>query len=256
MKQINTNGKKIIFIDCETTGVDTGKDKIVQLAAVRFNPETKKIAKKVWLINPRIRIPKEASAIHNITDEMVKDAPIFLDVAIEIKEAIKDCVLAGYNINTFDIPILRREFYDCGLRFIDDCETIDVFRIVKKLFPRNLKDMYERYTGKSAEGSHDAFNDCLHAFELLECLMEKEPIPSSVKELNEYYYDEKVDKHKYYDSTGKIVIDEKGFLLYNFGKHKGKRIDEEKEYALWMINSSDMFPKDTIEIVKQAIRYK
>lgn len=255
MKQINTNGKNIVFIDCETTGVDVGKDKIVQVAAVRFNPETKKIAKKVWMINPQMPIPQGAINIHGITDEMVKDAPIFSEVAIEIKNALRGNVLAGYNINTFDIPLLRRELYEADC-VMEEHETIDVFRIVKKLFPRNLKDMYERYTGKSAEGSHDAFNDCVHAFELLECLVEKENIPDSVGGLNEYYFDEKIDLLKFYDSTGKIVVDFKGSLYFNFGKHKGELVAEHKDYAMWMIGSPDLFPKDTIEIVKTAIRYK
>ena len=250
--KIDTQGKKIVFIDCETTGVDVGKDKIVQVAAVRFNPETGKVSKKVWLVNPGIPIPEGAMAIHGITDEMVKDAPSFGEIAIEIDTALNGSVLAGYNINTFDIPLLRREFFDAKYTW-RDYETIDVFRIVKVLFSRTLGAMYERYTGKSAEGSHDAFNDCVHAFELLGCMLEQDNLPASVQGLNEFYYDEKIDKLKPFDSTGKIVIDEHGMLLYNFGKHKGKQIVEEKDYAKWMINSNDMFPKDTIEIIKKEL---
>ncbi len=253
MKQIDSKGKKIVFIDCETTGVDISKDKVIQVAAVRFDPVTGKIGKKVWHINPMIPIPEQASKIHGIYDKDVIDLPSFEFVSEDIKSAINGCVLAGYNINTFDIPMLRREFYDAGIEFNKDIETIDVFRIVKKIYSRTLGNMYERYTGKSAEGSHDAFNDCLHAFELLVKMIEVDKLPASVDGLNEFYYDEKLDDLKFVDSVGKLAYNKEGVMVFNFGKHFGCSVKENKDYALWMINNAASFPKDTIEIIKKEI---
>ena len=101
--------KPLAFIDLETTGINLGTDRIVEIAIVKILPDKSRSIKRK-LINPGIPIPPESSEVHGITDEMVKDAPEFRQVANEIKQILDGCDLAGYNSNRFDIPLLVEEF--------------------------------------------------------------------------------------------------------------------------------------------------
>jgi DNA polymerase-3 subunit epsilon len=160
MRQFNQQDKTLVWIDLETTGVDISTVKIVQVAAIRVSPNGK-IAKRTWLVNPGIPIPPEATEIHGITDEMVKDEPKFKSIAQTVATAISDHVVCGYNIDRFDLPLLRREMYEAGVRFHKDQDTVslDVMKLVSKLFSRKLGAMYERFTGEELVGGHDAYED-------------------------------------------------------------------------------------------------
>ncbi len=102
--------KPLAFVDLETTGVNISQDRIVELAIVKVMPSGELVPKKK-LINPEMPIPKASSDIHGITDEMVKDAPTFKQVANEIRQFLANSDLAGYNSNKFDIPMLVEEFH-------------------------------------------------------------------------------------------------------------------------------------------------
>src|SRR5215218_3271632 len=118
--------KPIAFIDLETTGIHLGNDRIVEIAIVKISPEGSK-TKKRKLINPQCPIPATASAVHGITDEMVKDAPTFKQAANEIKQFIDNSDIGGYNSNRFDVPMLVEEFLRSGIEFsVEGRKLIDV----------------------------------------------------------------------------------------------------------------------------------
>ena len=255
--------RPLIFFDCETTGVNMSKDKIIQLAVVSVNLVTKKMSKKSWMFNPGMPIPKESTEIHGITDAMVANSPKFSSVAKEIIELMKSGIPAGYNINTFDIPLVKRELFECGedISFMNEASfvTLDVFKIIKKLYARSLGEMYLRYTGKELNSAHDAMADTMASYELLACMLKQEDsVPDTVKGINDFYYDEKWDSLKKADVTGKLVYDKDGVLTYNFGKCKGKPVGDKDEdvasYALWVINSPDKFAADTIQLIRNEIK--
>ena len=137
-----------IFFDTETTGVDAFNDRIVEIAIVKTDDDLNVIDEFYSLINPTIPIPLEATEVHNISDEDVKTAPTFEEIANEIYEFIKDCDVAGYNSNRFDIPLLSSEFNRVGIEWdLTDRNIIDVYRIETKFHTNKLSDVYKRYTG-------------------------------------------------------------------------------------------------------------
>jgi DNA polymerase-3 subunit epsilon len=108
--------KPLAFIDLETTGVNPGIDRIIEIAIIKILADgTRSIKRK--LLNPQVPIPKSSSDIHGFSDEMVKDAPSFKQVAHELKQMLDGCDLAGYNSNRFDIPVLMEEFLRAGVEF-------------------------------------------------------------------------------------------------------------------------------------------
>src|SRR5690606_12363651 len=158
----------IAFIDLETTGVNLGTDRIVEIAIVKLLPDGSKTVKR-RLINPQMPIPKSSSDVHGITDEMVKDAPGFAQAAQELKQVLDDCDLAGYNSNRFDIPLLIEEFLRAGVDFdMKGRRMLDVQNIFHKMEQRTLSAAYKFYCGKVLEAAHSAEADAMATYEVLE----------------------------------------------------------------------------------------
>src|SRR5579862_5045317 len=167
--------RPLAVIDLETTGINLGTDRIVEIAIVKIAPDgTKSIKRKI--VNPEIPIPQAASAVHGITDEMVKDAPTFKQVANELKQFIEHCDLAGYNSNRFDIPLLAEEFLRIGMDF--DCKgrrLVDVQKIFHQMEQRTLSAAYKFYCEKILDGAHSAEADATATWEVLEAQVVKYP---------------------------------------------------------------------------------
>ena len=170
--------KPICFFDLETTGVDTMKDRIVEIAVIKIFPNGNRESKK-YLINPEMPIPKEASDVHGITDEMVADCPTFSKYAKNLNEYMGDSDLGGYNSNSFDIPMLVEEFKRSGIVFdLKNRNYVDVLNIEKQVSSRKLGDVYSRYTDKILEGAHDALIDIEATIEILDNQIEKHGYPA------------------------------------------------------------------------------
>src|SRR6478752_9065069 len=138
----------LAIIDLETTGIDLATDKIVEIAIVKLMPDGT-TQKKRKLVNPQKPIPPASSSVHGITDEMVKNAPTFKQVANEIKQFIDNCDLGGYNSNRFDIPMLIEEFMRAGLDFsTDGRRMLDVQKIFHMMEQRTLSAAYKFYCDK------------------------------------------------------------------------------------------------------------
>ncbi|MBW0176338.1 3'-5' exonuclease [Sediminibacterium sp.] len=234
--------RPLAFIDLETTGVNISIDRIVEIAIVKINPDgTKQVKRK--LINPLMPIPKSSSDIHGITDEMVKEAPSFKQVANEIKQFIDQCDLGGYNSNRFDIPMLIEEFLRVGIEFsVDGKKLVDVQKVFHMMEQRTLSAAYKFYCQKTLEGAHSAEIDATATWEVLEAQVERYPqigdtVDSIVKFTGE---DDIVD-------FARRFIKENGVEIFNFGKHKGKAVvqvlKEEPQYYDWMMKGD--FPMNT-----------
>src|SRR5882724_11111585 len=167
--------RPLAIIDLETTGVNLGSDRIVEIAIVKIMPDSKQLIKRK-LINPEMSIPAPSTEIHGITNEMVKDAPTFKQVANELKQYLDNCDLAGYNSNRFDIPMLAEEFLRIGMEFDGKGrKLLDVQKIFHMMEQRTLSAAYRFYCNKNLEGAHGAHADASATWEVLEAQLVKYP---------------------------------------------------------------------------------
>ena len=165
----------IAFIDLETTGINIGTDKIVEIAIIKILPDGSKQVKRK-LINPQMPIPPSATDVHGITNEIVKDAPTFKQVANEVKQFIDNCDMGGYNSNRFDVPMLIEEFSRAGMDFsIEGRKMVDVQKVFHMMEQRTLSAAYKFYCGKNLEGAHRAEIDATATRESLEAQVEHYP---------------------------------------------------------------------------------
>ncbi len=230
--------RPLAFFDIETTGLNVATDRIVEISVLKiFPPDGGRKESKTLLINPTIPIPKEVTKIHGITDVDVADAPTFNDCAKELAVFFGDSDLAGYNCNYFDIPLLMEEFLRAGIDFdMQDRKMVDVQGIFHKKEERTLSAAYKFYCGKSLENAHSAEADITATHEILEAQLEKYPdLKNDVGFLHNF-----ASRSKRVDFSGRFIYNEKGIIVFNFGKHAGKPAEEifikEPSYYSWMMN--------------------
>jgi len=229
-------------LDLETTGVNLAIDRIVEIAILKINPDGTRTVKRK-LINPDMKIPAGAAAIHGITDEMVKDAPLFKTVANEFKQFIENCDLAGYNSNRFDWPLLMEEFLRAGLEFdISTRKMVDVQKIFHMMEPRTLGAAFKFYCNKSLDNAHSAEVDADATWEILDAQVIKYPqLGTSVDSIVQFLGDEPL-----VDFARRFIF-ENGVEVFNFGKHKGRPVadvlKQEPQYYDWMMKGD--FPMHT-----------
>ena len=234
--------KPLAFIDLETTGINLGSDRIIEIAIVRIGTDSKQTVKRK-LINPEMPIPPASSEIHGITDEMVKSAPTFKQVANEIKQFIEGCDLGGYNSNRFDIPMLAEEFIRAGLEFeLKGRRLLDVQKIFHMMEQRTLSAAYKFYCNKNLDQAHSAEADATATWEILLAQLKKYPqLGNSLESVLKVTGEEEI-----VDFARRFVM-EKGTEVFNFGKHKGRPVSEvlksEPQYYDWMMKGD--FPLHT-----------
>lgn len=239
MLQLN---KPLAFIDLETTGINLGTDRIVEIAIVKILTDGTRIVKRK-LINPGMPIPKASSDVHGITDEMVKDAPTFKQVAQELKQMLDGCDFAGYNSNRFDIPLLMEEFLRAQVDFdMKNRRLLDVQNIFHKMEPRTLSAAYRFYCNKTLDGAHSAEVDASATYEILEAQLGKYPdLGTTVESILKVMGEDQV-----VDFARRFVM-ENGVEVFNFGKYKGRPVADvlkaEPQYYDWMMKGD--FPQHT-----------
>jgi DNA polymerase III subunit epsilon len=234
--------KPLAFIDLETTGINLATDRIIEIAIVKVLSDGKRSVKRK-LINPQIPIPKQSSDLHGITDEMVKDAPVFKEVAQELKQMLDGCDIAGYNSNRFDIPMLVEEFLRADVDFeMKGRRLIDVQNIFHKMEQRTLSAAYKFYCNKVLDGAHSAEIDATATHEILIAQLERYPdLGTSIDSVLKLIGEEPI-----VDFARRFVM-ENGIEIFNFGKYKGKAVAEvlrtEPQYYDWMMKGD--FPQYT-----------
>jgi DNA polymerase III subunit epsilon len=235
--------RPIAFIDLETTGVSLSSDRIVEIAIIKLLPDNSRLVKRK-IINPQMPIPKTSSDIHGITDEMVKDAPIFKQVANEVKVFIEGCDLGGYNSNRFDIPILMEEFLRTGIEIdLSKRKMIDVQHIFYTMEPRTLSAAYKFFCHKELVDAHSAEADISATIDVFMAQIKKyENLGNSVESVLNVIGEDRI-----VDYARRFSYDDKGVEIFNFGKHKGRTVAEvlkaEPQYYDWMMRGD--FPLHT-----------
>lgn len=233
----------LVFFDLETTGIDIVKDHIIEISYVKVFPNGKEES-KTMRINPGMPIPPASTAIHGITDDDVKDCPLFKNVAKQLAAQIEGCDLAGYNSNRFDIPLLAEEFLRAGVDIdLTRRKFIDVQTIFYKMEQRTLAAAYKFYCQKSLENAHTAAADTMATYEVLKAQLDRYPeLKNDVAFLSEFSsFTNNVD------FAGRMVYNDKNQEVFNFGKYKGRLVEEvlkqDPAYYSWMMNGD--FPLNT-----------
>ncbi len=256
--------KPLIVFDLEATGINIGSDRIVEVAMLKIFPDGHEEFRR-HLINPTIPMPAVVVAIHGITDEMVKNEPTFKEIAHILNAFIGNSDLSGFNSIKYDIPLLVEEFLRAGVEFeVKNRRIIDVQNIFHKMEPRTLKAAYKFYCNTELINAHSAEADTRATFEVLKAQLQRyecieytdkdgktsTPVTNDMKALDEFSY-----YNRNADLVGHIIFNAKGQEMLNFGKHKGKVVEEvfktEPSYYDWMMKGD--FPlstKKTITAIK------
>ena len=233
----------IVFFDLETTGVNISKDRIIEISLLKVAPNGKEES-KTRRINPGIPIPPEATAIHGISDEDVKDCPTFKEIAKSLAAQIEGCDLAGFNSNRFDIPLLAEEFLRADVDIdLSKRKFVDVQTIFHKMEQRTLSAAYKFYCGKSLEDAHSAAADTFATYEVLKAQLDRYPdLKNDIRFLSEFSC-----FTNNADFAGRMIYNDKGEEVINFGKYKGRLVAEvlkaDPGYYAWMMSGD--FPLNT-----------
>lgn len=232
--------RPLITFDLETTGTDVELDRIVQIAATKRHLDGT-IERKNLFINPTIPIPAGATEVHGISDEMVKDAPTFKQISVNLQAWFRGCDIGGFNSDKFDIPLLSAEFNRLGIVFIDwDCSFLDTMKAYRHFYPNTLTAIYARLFGEEFENAHDALNDVLATDAVLERIIElnfEEDV--TVQELDDLLQGDR----KRFDIAGKIYINSEGVHCWSFGKYIDKPVATDMGFTQWVLSKD--FPADT-----------
>jgi DNA polymerase-3 subunit epsilon len=236
----------IAFFDLETTGINIANDRVVEISILKIMPNGDE-EKRTDLINPGIPIPAETSLIHGIHDDDVKDAPPFKDIAKSLVKFLEGCDLGGFNILRFDVPMIVEEFLRAGVSFdISKRKLIDAQKIFHLMEKRNLSAAYTFYCNETLENAHSAEADTLATFEIFKKQVERydgqEVLDMKGNKLGVIQNDmeaiHNITLQKMVDLAGRMVYNDKGEEVFNFGKHKGKRVvdilEKEPMYYNWI----------------------
>ncbi len=244
--------RPLVVFDIESTGLFPRRDRIVELAAVKLMPDGTEV-EKCWLLNPTVPIPPETTAIHGISDDIVKDCPTFADAAEEIFAFFEGCDLSGFNADRFDIPCLEEEFARVGLNFAaSNRRHVDVQRIYHRMEPRDLSAAVKFYLGRDHAGAHGAEADARATLEVLKAQMERYPnLPQTTAEMDEYLV-----PHDPLNADRQGMLRwRNGELCVNFGKKKGaslkKLLLDEPNFLRWIVKGD--FDTEVRMIVKDLL---
>ena len=238
--------RPLIFFDLETTGTNIVRDRIVELSYIKVFPDGT-TEQKTRRLNPEMHIPEGATAIHHITDEMVANEPTFRQVAKALNEIFANSDIAGYNSNKFDVPLLIEEFGRAGINFdLAGRSFIDVQNIFHKMEQRTLVAAYRFYCGKELADAHSAQADTRATYEVLLGQIERYPeLQNDVDFLADF---SRVGRGL--DLAERFVLNDKNEAVFNFGKHKGKKVKDvfrrEPSFYQWMLQGD--FPRNTKDV--------
>ena len=268
MQDIKFNlDRDLVFFDIESTGLNVMKDRIVQIALIKYPKGGGEPKEKEMLVNPGIPISEESIAIHGITPEKVANKPTFIQVAHEINDFIGNADLSGYNSDRFDIPMLMEEMARAGIDFdVDNRRAIDVQKIFYKMEPRTLVAALKHFCGKKLEDAHDALADVRATVDVLkgQLIMYQEtdyedsdgyttirPIKNDMAAIAKFIGDTRT-----VDATQRFKYNHQGEIVFNFGKYVGQPAAEllykDRHYLNWILEKD--FSTQVKKIVKKIVR--
>lgn len=239
--------RSLVVIDLEGTSLDVAESRIVEFACTVLNPDgtRKRFSQR---FNPGIPIPPSATEVHGISDIDVAGCPPFREFAVKIQKGLEGKDIGGYNLRSYDLPVLESEYARIGMGFsIAGSSIIDVFGVYQKLDPRDLSAAVRKYCGRQLEGAHGAQADCDATLDVLkgQIAIHSELAGMSVEELAKFSVRGDIEP---VDIAGKLGRNAEGALVYLFGKHRGQTVQSESGFAIWMIG------KDFAESTKDVLR--
>lgn len=243
--------KPLVVFDLETTGLSVNLDRIVEIAYLKIRPDGE-IIKGDLLLNPEMKIPAEAFAIHGISDEKVKGQPTFKDKAEELFNIFNDCSYSGFNVFNFDLPMLKREFLRVGLDFdYSSAKIIDAKVIYHKMEPRDLAAAYKFYCKKEHVEAHNALADVEATAEILTKQLEKY---EETRDWDFIYKIHHAADDRFVDTDRKFYW-RSGEAYFSFSKHKDRPLEEvartDRGFLEWILASD--FSEETKDIVRKAL---
>ncbi|MGK0389603.1 MAG: DNA polymerase-3 subunit epsilon [Maribacter sp.] len=259
--------RDIVFFDLEATGLSVVKDKIVQIALIKYTKKGGEPIEKSMMINPGIPISEEAMNVHGITPKMLANKPTFEQVAQELHDFIGDSDLGGYNSNRYDVPMLMEEFARVGMELdISKRKLIDVQRIFYKMEPRTLSAALKFYCGEKLVGAHDALADVRATVDVLKGQLEKykgvdiedgdgnvtpEPVRNDMKAIHDF-----VNDLRYLEPTQKMKLNDKGVAVFSFGKYNnapvGETLAKNMNYYNWIMKME--FSSQVKQLAKKYLK--
>lgn len=241
----------IVFFDLETTGINIANDRIVEIAILKVNVDGSEES-YCYKVNPEIPIPKVTSEIHGIYDEDVKDAPTFKELGKTLAKIMEGSDIAGFNSNKFDVPLLAEEFIRADIDFdMKKRKFVDVQTIFHKMEKRTLTAAYKFYCDKDLNNAHSAEADTKATYEVLKAQLDRyEELENNIEFLNDFS-----SFNRNADFIGRIIFNDKGVEVFNFGKYKGKSVEEvlkkDPSYYGWMMNGDfPLFTKKVLTNIK------
>lgn len=258
--------KDIIIFDCESTGLSVVKDRIIQLAIIKYFADGREPIERTRYINPGISIPTNITEITGITDDMVSGQPTFAKLSKGLLDLIGDSDFVTYNGNRFDIPLLMEEFERCGVQLdMSSRRCIDSLRIFHNMEPRNLRAAMRFYCNEKLDNAHNALADTRATLKVLDAQISKyenqpyedkegnileSPIKNNVQTLHDFTNDANE-----LDFQGKVKLNEHGVPCFTFGKLQGQPVGEnlakDSKYYSWIMNGD--FASDTKRIVTRLV---
>lgn len=238
----------LVFLDLETTGINITRDRIIEISLLKVYPNGKEEV-RTRRINPEMPIPLESTAIHGITDDDVKECPTFKMVAKSLSEILEGCDIAGFNSSRFDIPMLAEEFLRAGVDFdTSKRKFVDVQIIFHRKEQRTLQAAYSFYCKEKLENAHSAEADVKATYEVLKSQLDYYPdLENNVDILSKEFS----SFNNNVDLAGRIIFNDNGVEVFNFGKHKGRSVSEvlknEPSYYSWMMEGD--FPLNTKQVL-------
>lgn len=244
--------RPILFLDVESTGIDPMEDRIIELGVTVLNPDWS-VTSRGWAtrFNPGIPIPQEATDVHGITDDDVRDCKPFSEWAPVIHKKMQGKDLGGYNLRRLDLPILDEEFRRCGLRLdLEGVRVIDVQAIYFKANPRTLADAVRQYCKRDHADAHGAGADAAATLDVwIEQMAAHEELPKDIDAMADYA---RLGDHLPVDVAGKFYRDAAGDMRFAFGKNKDQRVSDQLGYVDWMLRKGQ-FPGSTIDALRAEL---
>ncbi len=245
--------RPLVFFDIETTGLDLKNDRIIELAFIKVTPQGD-VLERTRRFNPGIPIPKEATAVHGITDADVADEVAFCRTARSLADGFEACDLAGFNIRRFDLHMLIYEFRRCSVEFsLEGRRVLDVQTIFHREEPRDLSAAAKFYLGRKHEEAHTALGDIRTAAAVLGAeLARYSHIPKDIDGLHEYcetYAPFRTEVDRWFKGPPEARV-------FRRGKHRGQTLVEvakdKPDYLRWMLGAEDM-DEEVLRVVREAL---
>ncbi len=248
--------KKILAFDLETTGLDTGKDRIIEFCFVSMDENLEITGRFQSLVNPGMPIPPESTEIHGITDDDVAQVPPFEAHAERIQNLVEQAILVAHN-GTFDMAVLNAELLRAKAKGISPSHPlIDTLLIERYVNSHKLESAYQRYEGAPFDGAHRAEADTLATVAVLRgqrrTFPDKLPPEVSLMTTDEIQRLAGHERKEFLDHDRRFYRDTEGVVRFNFGQHRGDEVASRRGYLEWMVRRE--FSEDTIRVVKKLLK--